>query len=59
MASAEPWQSRVTKTSAGIFVLCDLTSVIEYFEKALRAHQLPDMPDFVVDGTTAVLRRDH
>lgn len=57
MASAASWRCRVTETRAGVFVLCDLTNVLACFEKALSADRLSEMPDFVVDGTTAVLRQ--
>ena len=56
MAPAASWQCRMMETSDGVFVLCDLTHVLEHFENSLWANQLREMPDFVVDGTTAVLR---
>ena len=56
MRAAASLRCRVTETRAGVFVLCDLTNVLACFEKALNADRLSEMPDFVVDGTTAVLR---
>ena len=56
MRAAASLRCRVTETRAGVFVLCDLTNVLACFEKALSADRLSEMPDFVVDGTTAVLR---
>lgn len=56
MAPAASLQCRLMETSDGVFVLCDLTQVLEHFENSLSADQLAEMPDFVVDGTTAVLR---
>lgn len=58
MAPAASLQCRMMETSDGVFVLCDLTRVLEHFENSLWADQLPEMPDFVVNGTTAVLRAE-
>jgi len=57
MASAASLRCQVTETRAGVFVLCDLTNVLACFDKALSADWLSEMPDFVADGTTAVLRQ--
>jgi hypothetical protein len=46
----------VTETNAGVFLLCDLANVLEYFDNALRADQLLQVPDFLVYGTKPVLR---
>ena len=56
MRVREIGRCRVTETSRGLFVLCDLTDVLDYFTRALRSGRLLEMPDFAVDGTTAVLR---
>ena len=57
MTSAASLRCRVIETPAGAFVLCDLTQVLQYVRKALRAGGLPPLPNFVVLGTTAMLPR--
>jgi hypothetical protein len=52
--SAAALRLRRSKAKSDIFVLSDLTQVIEYFKKSLNADQWLDMPDFVVHCTTPI-----
>ena len=54
MASLATLRSQHPKTSSDVFLLCDLTEVIEFFRKILGAEQLLEMPEFVIYGTTPV-----
>jgi len=55
MASPATLRSQPPKTPSDVFLLCDLTGVIEFFSKTLRAEHLLEMPEFIAYGTTPVL----
>ena len=58
MASPTRSPFRHPKVSGDVYLLCDLTEVIEFFRKTLRAEHTSgdlEMPEFVAYGTTPVL----
>jgi len=44
-----------SQTPGDVFLLCDLTELIEFFRKTLRAEHLLEMLEFVAHGTTPVV----
>jgi hypothetical protein len=55
MTPPATFQSQLSKTTSHVFLLCDLTEVIEFFRNTSKAERLLEMPEFVVPWTKPVL----
>jgi hypothetical protein len=55
MSSSADSRFQHSKAPGDVYLLCDLTEVIEFFRKTLRSERLLEMPEVVAYGTTPVL----